>query len=71
MNWVVKLREDFGIKSRYELSKITGVTPSTYQTIENDNIPYQKIKVNTMCKIADNLSLSLDDLRDKLDDYEK
>lgn len=47
--------------SRYKLSKMTGLGESTLQNIENSKEPNPTFK--TMCKIADALEISLDDLR--------
>lgn len=49
--------------TRYQLAKLTGLRDSTIQNIENSNEPNPTFK--TMCKIADALELSLDDLRRK------
>lgn len=54
------IREKKGL-SRYRLSKLTGVPESTLQMIENSDDPNPTFKV--MCKIADALEISLDDLR--------
>lgn len=49
--------------SRYELAKRSGLRDSTIQNIENSNDPNPTFKV--MCKIADALEISLDELRRK------
>ncbi|MFJ8064864.1 helix-turn-helix domain-containing protein [Psychrobacillus sp. NPDC096426] len=54
------IRESKGI-SRYRLSRIAGVNESTIQMIENSDDPNPTFKV--MCKIADALEVSLDELR--------
>lgn len=54
------IRESKGI-SRYRLSKITGIKESTLQNIENSDDPNPTFKV--MCKIADALDITLDELR--------
>jgi len=48
--------------SRYYLSKISGVNESTLQMIENSENPNPTFRV--MCKIADALDVSLDELRE-------
>lgn len=55
-----ELREYRGL-SRYRLAKISGVNDSTLQMIENSENPNPTFKI--MCKIADALEVSLDDLR--------
>lgn len=57
-----ELRELRGI-SRYRLSKLSGVKETTLQSIENSNNPNPTFKV--MCKVADALGVSLNDLRGK------
>lgn len=57
-----ELRESVGV-SRYQLSKISGVNVSTLQMIENSEDPNPTFKV--MCKIADALGVTLDELRRK------
>lgn len=57
-----RVRESKGF-SRYKLSKISGVKESTLQNIENSDDPNPTFK--TLCKIADALEISLDDLRRK------
>ncbi len=47
--------------SRYKLAQISGVNESTLQMIENSENPNPTFKI--MCKIADALEVSLDDLR--------
>lgn len=47
--------------SRYKLSKMTGLRESTLQNIENSKDPNPTFK--TICKIADALEISLDELR--------
>jgi transcriptional regulator with XRE-family HTH domain len=49
--------------SRYKLSKLAGVKESTLQNIENSNNPNPTF--TTMCKIADALGITLDELRRK------
>ncbi|MGE7951661.1 helix-turn-helix transcriptional regulator [Lysinibacillus xylanilyticus] len=56
-----EIREYRGL-SRYRLAKISGVNDSTLQMIENSESPNPTFKI--MCKIADALEVSLDDLRD-------
>lgn len=60
MLYIKEIRERKGL-SRYKLSKISGVGESTLQNIENNDNPNPTFKV--MCKIADALQVSLDDLR--------
>lgn len=55
-----ELRESKGI-SRYKLAKLTGLNESTLQNIENSNDPNPTFKV--LCKIADALDITLDELR--------
>jgi len=55
-----ELREHKGL-SRYRLAKISGVNDSTLQMIENSKNSNPTFRV--MCKIADALEVSLDDLR--------
>ncbi|WP_054767297.1 helix-turn-helix transcriptional regulator [Lysinibacillus parviboronicapiens] len=55
-----EIREYRGL-SRYRLAKISGVNDSTLQMIENSENPNPTFKI--MCKIADALEVSLDDLR--------
>lgn len=55
-----EIREFRGL-SRYRLAKISGVNDSTLQMIENSDNPNPTFKI--MCKIADALEVSLDDLR--------
>lgn len=55
-----EIREYKGL-SRYRLAKISGVNDSTLQMIENSENPNPTFKI--MCKIADALEVSLDDLR--------
>lgn len=55
-----EIREYRGL-SRYRLAKISGVNDSTLQMIENSERPNPTFKI--MCKIADALEVSLDDLR--------
>ena len=57
-----EIRESIGL-SRYRLSKLSGVKESTLQMIENSENPNPTFKV--MCKIADTLEVSLDELRRK------
>lgn len=54
------IRESKNI-SRYQLAKISGVKDSTIQMIENSENPNPTFKI--MCKLADALEVSLDDLR--------
>jgi transcriptional regulator with XRE-family HTH domain len=55
-----EIRDILGI-SRYRLSRLSGVNESTIQMIENSEDPNPTFKV--MCKIADSLEVSLDELR--------
>ncbi|MFD4491687.1 helix-turn-helix transcriptional regulator [Lysinibacillus fusiformis] len=55
-----EIREYRGL-SRYRLAKISDVNDSTLQMIENSENPNPTFKI--MCKIADALEVSLDDLR--------
>ena len=57
-----QIRKEKGL-SRYQLAKKAGLRDSTLQNIENSNDPNPTFK--TMCKIADALEISLDDLRRK------
>lgn len=57
---VKKLRESRKL-SRYRLAKLSGVNESTLQMIENSENPNPTFRV--MCKIADALGVSLDELR--------
>lgn len=57
-----RIRELRGI-SRYKLSKMSGVKESTLQNIENSEDPNPTFK--TLCKIADALEITLEDLRRK------
>lgn len=57
-----EVRESIGI-SRYRMSKLSGVNESTLQMIENSENPNPTF--NVMCKIADTLEVSLDELRRK------
>lgn len=49
--------------TRYRLAKKAGIPESTLQMIENSDDPNPTFKV--ICKIADALEISLDDLRRK------
>ncbi len=55
-----RLRKEKGI-SRYKLAKKCGLRNSTLQNIEKSNDPNPTFK--TMCKIADALDVTLDELR--------
>ncbi|MGM8212596.1 helix-turn-helix domain-containing protein [Virgibacillus sp. W0430] len=55
-----RIRKSKGI-SRYKLAKLSGLNESTLQNIENSNDPNPTFKV--MCKLADALGITLDDLR--------
>lgn len=55
-----ELRESLGL-TRYKLSKLSGVKESTLQNLENADNPNPTFK--TMCKIADALGISLEELR--------
>lgn len=54
----IRLKKGF---SRYKFSQLSGVKESTLQNIENSNDPNPTFKV--LCKIADALNVSLDELR--------
>jgi len=56
------IREQKNI-TRYHLAKMTGIPQSTLQMIENSDDPNPTFK--TMCKIADALEITLDELRRK------
>lgn len=49
--------------TRYHLAKMTEIPQSTLQMIENSEDPNPTFK--TMCKIADALEITLDELRRK------
>lgn len=55
-----EIRETRGL-TRYKLSQLSGVKESTLRALENSDDPNPTFKV--MCKIADALSVNLDDLR--------
>lgn len=55
-----EIRETRNI-TRYHLSKMAGIRESTLQNIENSSNPNPTFK--TMCKIADALEITLDELR--------
>lgn len=55
-----KTRESKNL-SRYRLSKLSGVKESTIQSLENSNDPNPTFK--TLCKLADALGVTLDELR--------
>jgi len=59
----IRLKElrEYRNLSRYRLAKLSGVNESTLQMIENSDNPNPTFRV--MCKIADALEVSLDDLR--------
>ncbi len=57
---VREVREMKGI-SRYKLSRLSNVPASTLQSIENSKNPNPTFQV--MCKIADALEITLDELR--------
>lgn len=59
---IERMRKEKGF-SRYKLAKLSGLKNSTLQNIENDSDPNPTFK--TMCRIADALEISLDDLRRK------
>lgn len=59
---VKEIRQSKGI-SRYELSVLSGVGESTLQNIENSDNPNPTFRV--ICKIADALEITLDELRRK------
>lgn len=69
VNWkgyyILKIRvrelREYRKLSRYRLAKLSGVNDSTLQMIENSENPNPTFKI--MCKIADALEVSLDDLR--------
>lgn len=48
--------------SRYKLSKLTGIPETTLASYKNDGVNPSFINV---CKIADALNVSLDELREK------
>ncbi|MGE7841413.1 helix-turn-helix domain-containing protein [Lysinibacillus sp. NPDC093712] len=55
-----EVRKSRGL-SRYQFEKLSGVNDSTLQMIENNEKPNPTFKI--MCKIADALEVSLDELR--------
>lgn len=55
-----EIRKTRGL-SRYRLAKLSGVNDSTIQMIENNADANPTFKI--MCKLADALEVSLDDLR--------
>lgn len=57
-----RIRKEKGL-SRYALAKKCGLKDSTIQNIENSDDPNPTFK--TMCKIADALEITLDELRRK------
>ncbi|MBM7698654.1 helix-turn-helix domain-containing protein [Kurthia huakuii] len=57
---VKEMREYRGI-TRYRLAQLSGLSNSTLQDIENNSNPNPTFR--SMCKIADALEVSLDDLR--------
>ena len=57
-----EIRKSRGI-SRSELARMSGVKISTLQMIEHSDNPNPTFEV--VCKIADALEVSLDDLREK------
>lgn len=65
MNYILGIRlkelREYRNLSRYRLAKLSGVNESTLQMIENSDNPNPTFRV--MCKIADALEVSLDDLR--------
>ncbi|WP_409370336.1 helix-turn-helix domain-containing protein [Lysinibacillus sp. 38-6] len=61
MNFRLKEIREYKGLSRYRLAKLAGVNDSTLQMIENNENPNPTFKV--MCKIADALEVSLDELR--------
>lgn len=65
MRYILKIRvkelREYRKLSRYRLAKLSGVNESTLQMIENSDNPNPTFRV--MCKIADALEVSLDDLR--------
>lgn len=54
------IRRSKGV-SRYQLARMAGIKDSTLQSIENNDDPNPTFK--TMCKIADALGITLDELR--------
>lgn len=66
MYWINRLLIDFKIKSIYQLSKITGINQSTFNTMIARKTDYKIMKYGNMQLIASALDISMDELNNWL-----
>lgn len=69
-HWLELLISDFGIKSRYELSKKTSVSETTLSNIANRKTSAKSVKVDVVARLAKGLDISMDELYAKIASYE-
>lgn len=66
MFWLDYLMEETKIKSRYELSKLSGISETSLASIKTRKTPYENMKFGNMKKIAIAIGLSLNELDELL-----
>lgn len=68
MNWFEKYKEDFKFKSNYAVSKVSGITRSSLDSLSKDA---DMVKWGTMGKLAKAAGMSLDDFDTYLKEQEE
>jgi len=71
MNWMLRLMEEYGFKSRYELAKKTGIGESSVNRIISRDSDWKNTKLGFANRLAKGLGLTVDELIEKLEQYEK
>ncbi|STD24969.1 helix-turn-helix domain-containing protein [Enterococcus mundtii] len=66
MNWFDQYKQDFDFKSNYQLSKKTGITPSSFTRLNNSD-DWRNVKFGTMILLAKAAELSLDEFVEYLE----
>lgn len=71
MFWIKRLMKEYKIKTYHDFSQRTGLSLITINTISRRKVPPQHLNFWLICAIAEGLSITLDELKDKLEEYER
>ncbi|EEU77135.1 predicted protein [Enterococcus faecalis E1Sol] len=61
MNWFEQFKKDFGFTSNYQISKKTGISPSSLTRLNNSD-DWKNVKIGTMILLAVSVGKTLDQL---------
>ncbi|MHC5249984.1 helix-turn-helix domain-containing protein [Enterococcus sp. LJL90] len=69
MAWFEQYKKSFGFESNYQLSKKTGITPSSLTRL-NNSLDWKNVKVGTIIHLASAANYSVEELISWLNENE-